>query len=261
MATDEVLTKQVNEILQDENVNRQVRIDTVEKQFAVDDASSAIVYKLIGDLCYPDDAWYSSEYYAKAIEIWESQGLETVDIAEICERTANSFYAIAEIEEAEKFYLQALDLKEKLLGEGHSNLASLYNELGLFYQYHPEKAIPYYQKALDIWIKEADKDPFDISTSYYNIGSAYVKLHDYQKALENLNQSLDIRTKEYGEMNPYVALVIGQIGGVYFDQEDYTKAFNLFSKAYDILKKTVTAKDPCAKQMKKNLDEAKKKLG
>ena len=61
-------------------------------------------------------------------------------------------------------------------------------------------------------------------------------------------------------MNPYVALVIGQIGGVYYEQEDYVKALDLFSKAYDIFKKTVSAKDPCAKQMKKNLDVAKKKL-
>ena len=195
MANDDLLIKQVNEILQDEDVNRQVRIDTVEKQFAVDDTSSAIVYKLIGDLCYPDDAWYSSEYYAKAIEICASQGVETIDLAEICERAAKSFVAIAEFEEAEEYYLKALKLKEKLLGEGHSSIASLYNEIGLFYQYHPEKAIPYYQKALDIWIKETDIDPFDISTSYYNIGAAYVKLQDYPKALEYLNQSLDIRTK------------------------------------------------------------------
>lgn len=261
MANDDLLIKQVNEILQDEDVNRQVRIDTVEKQFAVDDTSSAIVYKLIGDLCYPDDAWYSSEYYAKAIEICASQGVETIDLAEICERAAKSFVAIAEFEEAEEYYLKALKLKEKLLGEGHSSIASLYNEIGLFYQYHPEKAIPYYQKALDIWIKETNIDPFDISTSYYNIGAAYVKLQDYPKALEYLNKSLDIRTREYGEMNPYVALVIGQIGGVYFEQEDYARAHELFSKAYDILKKTVTAKDPCAKQMKKNLDATKKKLG
>lgn len=256
----DILENQVNEILQDEDVNRQVRIDTVEKQFAVDDATSAIVYKLIGDLCYPDDAWYSSEYYAKAIGIWESQGVETMDFAEICERAAKSFCAIAGFEEAEEYYLKALKLKEKFLGEGHTDLASLYNEIGLFYQYNPGKAIPYYQKALDIWIKEADIDPFDISTSYYNIGTAYVKLHDNSKALEYLNQSLDIRTREYGEMNPYVALVIGQIGGVYFEQEYYAKAHELFSKAYDILKKTVTANDPCAKQMKKNLDAAKKKL-
>lgn len=261
MVTDELFTKQVNEILQDENINRQVRIDTVEKQFAVDDTTSAIVYKLIGDLCYPDDAWYSSEYYAKAVEIWESQGVETLELSEICERAAKSFVAIAGFEEAEEFFLKALSMKEKLLGEGHSSLATLYNEIGVFYQYDSEKAIPCYQKALDIWIKEADKDPFDISTLYYNIGAAYVKLHDYQKAVEYLNQSLDIRTKEYGEINPYVALVIGQIGGVYFEQEDYVKALELFSKAYDIFKKTVTANDPCAKQMKKNMDVAKKKLG
>ena len=261
MANDDLLIKQVNEILQDEDVNRQVRIDTVEKQYALDDTSSAIVYKLIGDLCYPDDAWYSSEYYAKAIKIWETQGVETIDFAEICERAAKSFVAIAGFEEAEQFFLKALNIKERLLGVGHSNLASLYNEVGLFYQYNPEKAILYYQKALDIWIKETDKDPFDISTSYYNIGAAYVKLHDYPNALEYLNRSLDIRTKEYGEMNPYVALVIGQIGGVYYEQEDYAKALELFSNAYDILKKTVTAKDPCAKQMKQNLDAAKKKLG
>ena len=253
--------KQVNDILKDENINRQIRIETVEKQFAVDDTSSAIVYKLIGDLCYPDDTWYSSEYYAKAANIWENQGIENVDTAEICERAAKSFYAIDEFEEAEKFFLKALNVKEKLFGEGHSNLASLYNEIGLFYQYYPEKAIPYYQKALNIWIKEANKDPYDISTSYYNIGAAYVRLHDYPKALKNLNQSLDIRTKEYGEMNPNVALVIGQIGGVYYEQGNYSKALELFSKAYDILKKTVTTKDPCAMQMKKNVDAAKKKLG
>ena len=261
MATDDLFAKQVNEILQNEDINRQVRIDTVEKQYALDDTSSAIVYKLIGDLCYPDDAWYSSEYYSKAIKIWETQGVETIDLAETCERAAKSFAAIAGFEEAEEYYLKALNMKEKFWGEGHSKLASLYNEIGLFYQHDPEKAIHYYQKALDIWIKKADKDPFDISTSYYNIGAAYVKLHDYPKALEYLNHSLDIRTKEYGEMNPNVALVIGQIGGVYYEQEDYAKALELFSKAYDILKKTVTAKDPCAKQMKKNLDAAKKKLG
>lgn len=259
MANDDLLIKQVNEILQDEDVNRQVRIETVEKQFAIDDTSSAIVYKLIGDLCYPDDAWYSSEYYAKAIEIWKNQGVETIDLAEICERSAKSFYAIAGIEEAEEYYLKALYIKEKLWGKANSNLASLYNEIGVFYQYDPPKAILYLQKALDIWIKETNKDPFDISTSYYNLGAAYVQLHNYSKALEYLNQSLDIRTREYGEKNPYVALVIGQIGGVYYEQEDYAKALELFSKAYDILKKTVTAKDPCAKQMKKNLDAAKKK--
>ena len=114
----ENLQDQVNEILKDESINRQVRIDTVEKQFAVDETSSAIVYKLIGDLCYPDDAWYSSEYYAKAIEIWESQGLETIDLAEICERAAKSFVAIAGFEEAEELFLKALNIgtqKEKIL--------------------------------------------------------------------------------------------------------------------------------------------------
>ena len=61
MANDDLLIKQVNEILQDEDVNRQVRIDTVEKQFAVDDTSSAIVYKLIGDLCYPDERYVNEQ--------------------------------------------------------------------------------------------------------------------------------------------------------------------------------------------------------
>lgn len=261
MANDDLLIKQVNEILQDEDINLQVRIDTVEKQFAIDDTSSAIVNKLVGDFFYPDDAWETFGYYSKAIEIWESQGVETVDLAEICERLAKCCYDFIGAEKAEEYYLKALNIKKRLWGEGNIKLASLYNEIGLFFQYHPEKAIPYYQKALDIWMKDANKDPFDISTSYYNIGAAYVRLKDYPKALEYLNQSLDIRSKEYGEMNPYVALVIGQIGGVYYEQEDYVKALDLFSKAYDIFKKTVTAKDPCAKQMKKNLDAAKKKLG
>ena len=257
----EVLEKQVNEILNDETINRQIRINTVEQQFAVDEASSAIVYKLIGDLCYPDDNWYSSEYYTKAANIWESQGVETVELADVCERAAKSYYGIMGVEEAEEFFMKALSIKEKLWGEGHPDLASLYNDIGIFYQYDPEKSIPYYQKAMDIWIKQYGEDHLYVSYSYYNMGTAYVKCKDYKNAIELLNKALVIRVRENGEDDPDVALVMGHIGGIYYEQGNYEKAIETFSKAYDILKRTVTSKDPCAKQMKKNLDAAKKKLG
>ena len=254
------LEVEVNKVLKDDSIHYQDQIKIVVERFAKDDESTAIVHKLIGDVCYPDAPWEVTEHYSEAVRLWDEMGIENLEVADVCEKLALSWREIMSPEEMEEYYLTALKIKEKLLDANDPDLAQLYNNVANAIFYEPEKAIDYHLKALNIRLNNFGENALITAESYYNLGAAYVKNKNYSDGLEYLNKALVIRISEWGEENPDVAMVYGHIGGAYYEQGDFVKALEVFTHAYEILKKTVTAKHPCAKQMKKNLDAAKKQL-
>ena len=129
-------------------------------------------------------------------------------------------------------------IKEKALGNDHSEVATICNNLGIVYgaQENYTKALEYYQRAMNIWKNKYGEDHPYLAATYNNMGHVYLDQGDYGKALEYYNKSLTLLEKSYGSNNPNGAKVLASIGKVYNLQGDYTKALEYYQRALAIRK-------------------------
>ena len=107
-----------------------------------------------------------------------------------------------------------------------------------------DKALEYYQKALEIRKQVLGESHPDIALSYYNIGNIYHSQGDYDLALEYYQQSLAIRKQVYGESHPDVALSYNNIGVVYCTQGDYALALEYYQQSLAIWKQVYGESHP-----------------
>ena len=68
-----------------------------------------------------------------------------------------------------------------------------------------ERALEYYQKALEIFIKVFGQDHPDVATSFNNIGAVYEGKGDFENALIQFQKALEIRTRVFGSDQVVVA--------------------------------------------------------
>ena len=143
--------------------------------------------------------------------------------------------------EAEELYFILL---EQTSDDGERAL--YYNQIGYIKddQHDNEKALFYYEKALDICQRNLRSNHPLLATSYNNIGSIYNKAEDYQKALLFYQKSLAIR-KEILPANPAsLALSYTNIGAVYSSMGQYSRALSFHEKALEIRQETLVQHHP-----------------
>jgi len=97
-----------------------------------------------------------------------------------------------------------------------------------------DRALEYYEKALNIGKKIYGEEHPNIATNYNNIGLAYYNKGDYDRALEYYKKALNIYKKIYGEEHPYIATDYNNIGAAYNSKGDYDRALEYYEKALDI---------------------------
>lgn len=91
---------------------------------------------------------------------------------------------LGELDLARDYYMKALPLREKVLGESHPLMGNLYNNLGYVAREKGDyiEAIRHYQKAVELW-GQSKGLRFRLIDGYGNIASAHEKLGNYEKAL------------------------------------------------------------------------------
>ena len=91
------------------------------------------------------------------------------------------------------------------LGKDHPDVASSYNNIGSVYndQGKKDKALKYFNKALDIRLKKLGKDHTRVAISCNNIGSVYKDRGTYDKAFEYYNKAFKIFKKRLGTSHFY----------------------------------------------------------
>jgi|GEM_PF-2174224 len=113
-----------------------------------------------------------------------------------------------------------------------SSHAFLYNAIGILYgvQKATEKALLYYQKALDIWNKQ---DMFyHTSNVYNNMGLLFREIGELDKSLQYAFNSLELFQKHGSLLN--VALAYDNIGHTYVKMEDKEHAFMYLNKGLEL---------------------------
>ncbi|CAF0764160.1 unnamed protein product [Adineta steineri] len=164
-----------------------------------------------------------------------------VDVYTGWQRLGGLLIKISQFNKAEELYNVLL---EQTSDEGEK--APYYSSLGYTKdeQGDYEKAICYYEKALEIRQKTLPSNHPSFATSYNNIGCVYNKMGEYSKALSYYEKALEIRQKTLPSNDPDLAISYNNIGSVYDDMEEYAKTLSFYEKAPEIFQKTLPSNHP-----------------
>lgn len=186
-----------------------------------------------------DKALYN---YQQALNIQENSS--NVVAPQAIARSYNnigSLYSDKNMLDSALFYLnRSLNLRLKVGGENTKEVALCYNNIGGVYgRMNEEKALSYFEKAMQIQESILDSLHPDLAQTYNNVGIEYYKKRDYIKALEFYNKALFARRTILGENSPVTADTYNNIGWLNYYSGNFAEAKINLKKATDIYKRTL----------------------
>src|SRR5262245_23614675 len=131
---------------------------------------------------------------------------------------------------------RALEIRERLLGTEHRDVAAAINRLANIYTNRAEyvKAQPLHSRALDIREKTLGKDQPDTAESLNNLAALYYHRGKYAEAEPLYKRALDIHEKALGKDHPDTAQSLDNLAVLYASQGKYVEAEPLYKRALDI---------------------------
>ena len=135
---------------------------------------------------------------------------------------------IADYDKAISYYNLALNSALKFYGEKSKKVSTCYNNIGLCNYFCGE-----YSVALEYYDKAIEIDSCS-AMPYLNVGLVHSALDHYDEALKSYSKSLSLLLAEFGEKHRDVALVYNNIGVVYQKSGSYTKAMEYAEKSLEI---------------------------
>src|SRR6266540_1646741 len=149
-------------------------------------------------------------------------------------------------DEALSLVERALEIRERLLGTEHRDVAAGIDSLAGVYSDRGEyvKAEPLYLRALAIREKALGIDHPDTATGASNLGKLYHYQGKYGEAESLYKRSLEIREKALGKDHPDTAEVLNNLAVLYSAQGKYVEAEPLYKRALDIREKALGKDHP-----------------
>ncbi len=144
-------------------------------------------------------------------------------------------------DEALSLISRALEIREKILGPDHSDLASTINfQANLYYSKgvyaHAESL---YQRALEIREKALGQDHPHVASSLNNLANVLIDRGEYAKAEPMHLRSLEIWEKALGAEHLGVADALNNLALLYDEMGDYAKAEPMHQRALRIREKNL----------------------
>jgi tetratricopeptide (TPR) repeat protein len=148
---------------------------------------------------------------------------------------------ISQFDKAEELYTV---LHGQTSDEGKK--ATYYNNLGYVKgdQGDYEKALSFYEKALEIRQKTLPPNHPSLATSYNNIGLVYQNMEEYSKAFSFYEKTREIFEKTLPPNHRMLATSYNNIGAVYVHTGEYSKAVSFYEKTREIFEKTLPPNHP-----------------
>ncbi|MDB9444940.1 tetratricopeptide repeat protein [Anabaena sp. CS-542/02] len=184
-------------------------------------------------------------YYRKAIDLQTGLNLET-DLATSLNNLGYIYYSQGRYDQAEPLYLQALELRKRLLGDNHPHVATSLNNLALLYssQGRYDQAEPLYLQALELRKRLLGDNHPDVATSLNNLGYLYYYQGRYDQAKPLYLQALELRKRLLGDNHPYVATNLNNLAGLYESQGRYDQGEPLLHRALEIYQQVLGDNHP-----------------
>ncbi|NEO97585.1 MAG: tetratricopeptide repeat protein [Symploca sp. SIO2E9] len=251
----------------------QALIEQTEQQRGAKDSNLAILYERMGQIYskrlergeaqnYQQEQELAISYFHKAAELEQEFGWEE-DFASSLNNLANLYQSLGRYEQAEPLYLQALDLRKRLLGEQHPDVASSLNNLAALYQFlgRYEQAEALYLQALDLSKRLLGEQHPDVATSLNNLANLYKSLGRYEQAEPLYLQALDLSKRLLGEEHPSVATSLNNLANLYQSLGRYEQAEALYLQALDLSKRLLGEEHPSVATSLHNLAYLYESLG
>ncbi len=142
-------------------------------------------------------------YFRKAIDLQTASDQEE-DFANSLSWLARLYRLQGRYAEAEPLFLQALDIRQRQLGDDHPDVAASLNSLALLYQGQGRyaEAEPLFLQALAIRQHQLGDDHFSVATSLNNLALLYQSQGCYAEAEPLYLQALDIKQRQLGDDHP-----------------------------------------------------------
>jgi len=162
----------------------------------------------------------------------------------ILSNVAWAILSIGDLTRAEKLYLKALEVvKNRQIGREEE--ATLNNNLGVVYSRQGKYAVAeeYYERALQIRLKLAEKEPFKfidkLASALNNIAAVQHEQKNYLDALKHYEDAISLYRKlagdENNEWDNNLAKSLLNASGLYRTNGEYNKALEVLQEALDIL--------------------------
>jgi len=231
-------------------------IQHTEEKRGEKDPSLATLYARMGQIYrqrlkrgefqdYQQELALAIEYFSKAANLQKELGLEE-DFASTLNNLALLYDSQGRYDQAEPLYLQALELRKRLLGEEHPDVATSINNLALLYksQGRYDQAEPLYLRALELEKRLLGEDHPAVATSLNNLALLYDFQGRYAEAEPLYRQALQLRKRLLGENHPGVALILNNLALLYRSQGRYAEAESLSLQAVELDKKLLGEEHP-----------------
>ena len=181
---------------------------------------------------------------AALIERWQ---FETPAVARLLHLTAHYLHEhAAHYAEAEPLLQRALQIREKLFGAEHPDVAMSLNDLAGLYQAQGRyaQAEPLLQRALQIREKLFSAEHPDVAMSLNNLAMLYQDQGRYAQAEPLLQRALQIHEKFFGAEHPDVAGSLSNLATFYQAKGHYAQAKPLLQRALQIYEKVFGIEHP-----------------
>jgi len=164
-------------------------------------------------------------------------------------------YERAQYARAEGILEHAMQIRYKVLGANHPDVAQSLNNLALLYhgQGRYAQALPLYQRALTIREQALGSDHPDVAQSLDNLALLYRAQGKYTEAEPLYQKALAIYQKALGANHPDVAQSLNNLALLYHAQGRYAQALPLYQRALTIRQQALGSDHPDVAQSLNNL--------
>lgn len=182
-----------------------------KKHFGLKSPSTASIYGNFGNSLSDTDLKKAKKYLKIALEFFEStpdSSIYSYEIDRIRNNLGLVLFSESKInkssvlqEESLKMFEESLVSVREMFGDSHIRVAIRLNNIGLVYSetQEYEKAILYYEQALEINKNTYLKPNQVVATNIFNIGIAMIEQGNLKGGIKRMEDALDLEVKIYGE--------------------------------------------------------------
>jgi CHAT domain-containing protein/Tfp pilus assembly protein PilF len=140
---------------------------------------------------------------------------------------------------------RALEIRQRVLGTNHRDVAAAISRLAQLYWDKGEygKAEPLYERALAIWEKSPGPEHPDFAFGLVNFANLYQYKGDYEKAESLYRRALAILEKTLGPEHLHLALALNDLASIHFQKGEYEKAEPLYERSIAVYEKVSGPED------------------
>ncbi|UJR19099.1 hypothetical protein I4U23_022230 [Adineta vaga] len=188
--------------------------------------------------CHLGDFGHATSQQAIAMQF--NDGRNPALTADVYAGMAEVFLRSDMLEDSLELYGRALRIAERSPTINDHSKVLYMNNIGSVFklQNNYDKALTYFQKALDIALTRFPSTHPDIANIYQNIGSLYFDKRDFYLSIDYLNKSLDVRRLSLLPDHPSTGNIHYNLSKVYTKLNQWNEAIYHANMAIEILKKT-----------------------